>query len=423
MRRTLFVVAGLASLAACDSGTEPLPSTPAGPAPLIAVQGAIPGRFIVTLRDEVDPLPLALEYGVRPTRVYEHVLSGFAGDLPSVLVEALRSDPRVLRVEQDGMVVATETATQAGATWGLDRIDQRGLPLDASYTYGHTGAGVTAYIIDSGIRHGHAEFGGRASFGFDAMADSAVQRGADCNGHGTHVAGTVGGSTYGVAKAVKLVSVRVLDCGGSGSFSGIIAGMDWVAANGTLPAVANISIGSLLPQRSATIDAAAASLVASGVTVSVAAGNGIPNGGVGIDACSGTPGGHPDVITVGASDRTDQRTVWSNWGECVNLFAPGSSITSATHLDDTGASVKSGTSMAAPHVAGVAALYLEQAPGAAPATVKTALLEATTKSVVQLSLSGANHLLYSRVLAPVQPPTETGPKPCTPRGKKKGICR
>ena len=421
MRRTFFVVAGLASLAACDSGTEPLPSTPAGPAALIATEGGIPGRFIVTLRDEVDPLPLALEYGVRPDRVYEHVLSGFAGDLSDVLVEALRGDPRVLRVEQDGIVTAT--ATQAGATWGLDRIDQRALPVDSSYTYAHTGAGVTAYIIDSGIRHGHGEFGGRASFGFDAMADSAAQRGADCNGHGTHVAGTVGGSTYGVAKSVKLVSVRVLGCDGSGSFSGIIAGMDWIAANGTLPAVANISIGGLVPQRSATVDAATASLVASGVTVSLAAGNGVPNGGVGIDACSGTPGGHPDAITVGASDKTDKKTVWSNYGDCVDLFAPGSSIVSAIHTNDTGSAVKSGTSMAAPHVAGVAALYLEQAPRAAPATVKTALLEATTKSVVQLALTTDNHLLYSRVVAPVQPPAETGPKPCTPRGKKKGSCR
>jgi subtilisin family serine protease len=421
MRRTLLVVAGLATLAACDSGVEPLPPSGAGTASLVTAEGRIPGRFIVTLRDEVDPLPVALEYGVRPIRVYEHVLSGFAGDLSDVLVEALRRDARVLRVEQDGIVAAVET--QNPATWGLDRIDQRALPLDSSYTYAHTGAGVTAYVIDSGIRYGHVDFGGRASFGFDAMADSAVQRGADCNGHGTHVAGTVAGAAYGVAKAARLVSVRVLGCDGSGSFSGIIAGMDWVAANGTLPAVANISIGGLVPQRSASVDAATASLVASGVTVSLAAGNGIPNGGVGIDACSGTPGGHPDAITVGASDKTDKKTVWSNFGDCVDLFAPGSSIVSAIHTNDTGTAVKSGTSMAAPHVAGVAALYLEQAPRAAPATVKAALLDATTRAVVQLSLSGANHLLYSRVLAPVQPPVETGPKPCTPRSKKKGSCR
>jgi subtilisin family serine protease len=233
----------------------------------------------------------------------------------------------------------------------------------------------------------------------------------------------VAGAAYGVAKAARLVSVRVLGCDGSGSFSGIIAGMDWVAANGTLPAVANISIGGLVPQRSASVDAATASLVASGVTVSLAAGNGIPSGGVGIDACSGTPGGHPDAITVGASDKTDKKTAWSNFGDCVDLFAPGSSIVSAIHTNDTGTAVKSGTSMAAPHVAGVAALYLEQAPRAAPATVKSALLDATTRAVVQLSLSDANHLLYSRVQAPVQPATETGSKPCTPRSKKKGSCK
>ena len=353
--------------------------------------------------------------------MYEDVITGFAGNIRDAALEALKLDGRVRMIEADG--VTTSYATQTGATWGLDRIDQRALPLDTSYTYASTGAGVTAYIVDTGIRYDHAEFGGRASFGVDVMADSATMRGGDCNGHGTHVAGTVGGTTYGVAKNVSLVAVRVLGCNGSGSFSGIIAGMDWIARNGRLPAVANLSIGGLIPQRSASVDQATSNLIASGVTLSLAAGNGVPNGGVGIDACNNAPGGHPLAITVGATSRSDAKTVWSNYGDCVTFFAPGSGIMSADFASATGAKSLSGTSMAAPHVAGVAALYLELAPGAAPATVKQALFDASTRNVVTTSLTTNNHLVYSLVPAPVVPPTETGPTPCTPKNKKKGTCK
>ena len=393
MRRTFAFAAFAATLAAC--GDQISPVAPAGPVNLLQDNSIIPGRFIVTVSDGVDPLAIAQQYGIRPNYVYESVLTGFAGNIGSVALEALKLDGRVRRIEPDGRTTAY--TTQTGATWGLDRIDQRALPLSTTYSYTSTGAGVTAYIVDTGIRYDHVEFGGRATFGADMMADSATQRGADCNGHGTHVAGTVGGSTYGVAKNVSLVAVRVLDCAGSGSFSGIIAGMDWIAQNASGPSVANMSIGGLVPQRSASVDQATSNLIAAGVTLALAAGNGIPNGGVGIDACNGTPGGHPLAITVGATDKTDTRTLWSNFGSCVTLFAPGSGIMSADFASATGAKSLSGTSMASPHVAGVVALFLENAPGASPAAVKQALFVASTKTVVQLSLSTNNHLLYSPV--------------------------
>ncbi|HEX2079214.1 MAG TPA: S8 family peptidase [Longimicrobium sp.] len=418
MRRTFALLACFAGLTACDSHTELLAPAEAGTALL---SGTIPGRYIVTLSDDVDPLPVALQYGITPDYVYESVLTGFAGDISDVALQALRQDTRVVRIEADG--VTTAYATQTPATWGLDRIDQRALPLNNSYTYNSTGQGVTAYIVDTGIRYDHAEFGGRASFGFDAMADSATMRGGDCNGHGTHVAGTVGGATYGVAKNVSLVAVRVLDCAGSGSFSGIIAGMDWIATHGQLPAVANMSIGSLVPQRSPTVDQATSNLIAAGVTLSLAAGNGIPNGGVGVDACNNSPGGHPDAITVGATGKTDAKTVWSNYGDCVTLFAPGASIVSADYASATGSSTKSGTSMAAPHVAGAAALYLELAPAASPLTVRAAMSAAATQGVVTTSLSTNNHLLYSLIPGPVVQTNETGTTPCTPKNKRKGTCK
>jgi subtilisin family serine protease len=225
----------------------------------------------------------------------------------------LLRDARVLRVEQDGTMEAF--GTQTSATWGLDRIDQRALPLSTTYTYTNTGSGVTAYIIDTGIRFSHNEFGGRATSGFDAVDGGSAD---DCHGHGTHVAGTVGGSTYGVAKSVSLVAVRVLNCSGSGSTSGVIAGIDWVTTNHATRSVANMSLGG---GASASLDAAVNNSIASGVTYAIAAGNG-NNGGVAQDACKYSPARVAAAITVGATDKTDTKTSWSNYGNCVDIFAP-----------------------------------------------------------------------------------------------------
>jgi subtilisin family serine protease len=298
----------------------------------------------------------------------------------------LLRDARVERVEPDG-VVTTQAVTQSSAPWGLDRTDQVSLPLSTTYVYGSTGANVNAYIIDTGIRFDHQDFGGRAISGVDKVDGGTAD---DCNGHGTHVAGTVGGEKYGIAKNVKLIAVRVLDCGGSGSWSGVIGGMDWVAANHQSPAVANMSLGG---GASASVDDALRRLIGSGVTVGVAAGNG-NRGGRQQDACGYSPARVREAITVGATDKTDTKTSWSNYGDCVDLFAPGSAILSAWYTGATAFNTISGTSMATPHVVGVAARYLGGNPGATPAQVATAILGAATDGKVNKSYTANNDLLY-----------------------------
>lgn len=356
-----------------------------------SAQGA--PTFIVTLRDSASPRAVAAEhartYGAEVVHVYEHALRGYAAKVSEARIGRLARDGRVVRVERDGPVHKSATE-QAGATWGLDRIDQRKLPLGTTYAYTATGSGVTAYIIDTGIRLSHAEFAGRATSGFDAVDGGSAD---DCNGHGTHVAGTVGGAAYGVAKGITLVAVRVLDCEGSGTWSGVIAGMDWVVGNheANVPAVANMSLGG---GASSSVDAAVRRMIADGVATAVAAGNG-NYAGVAQDACKYSPARVSEAMTIGATDKTDRKTSWSNYGKCLDWFAPGSAITSAWHEGDTSTKTISGTSMATPHTAGVAALYLEGNPGASPLQVRDALYAKTTKSVITSSKTTNNHLLFT----------------------------
>lgn len=353
----------------------------------------IPNQYIVVYKDGVqDVASVTASLSDRPgTSIrykYEKVVHGFAGRMSAERAAELARDPRVKYVEQDQVMRAS--TTEANATWGLDRIDQHALPLSTTYSYSGTGAGVTAYIIDTGILFEHTEFGGRATTGYDAV--TAGGNAADCNGHGTHVSGTIGGATYGVAKGVQLVAVRVLDCSGSGTNSGVIAGVDWVTANHAPNAVANMSLGG---GASAALDDAVNRSIASGVTYGIAAGNGF-YGLFAQNACNTSPARVPAAITVSATDKTDTKPSWANVGSCVDIFAPGINITSSWYTSPTATNTISGTSMATPHVVGVAALYLETHPGAAPADVATALVSGATTGVVKSAGSGSpNRLLYS----------------------------
>jgi len=389
LRRLGFVIVALALLLASIQ-----PAAAAGhAAPVYGRESAaaIADRYIVVFRSGTTraaaaaAINSARAQGGRLHFQYAAALNGFAATLPARALEAVSRNPNVAYIEADQ--VMSIDATQSPATWGLDRIDQRNLPLNNSYTYNVTGTGVTAYIIDTGIRISHNEFGGRASVGTDTIGDG--QNGNDCNGHGTHVAGTVGGSTYGVAKNVSLVAVRVLSCSGSGSTSGVIAGVDWVTANARKPAVANMSLGG---SRSTSLDTAVNNSINSGVTYAIAAGNSNRN------ACNYSPARVSAAITVGATTSTDARASYSNFGSCLDLFAPGSSITSAWNTSNTATNTISGTSMATPHVAGVAALYLQTNTGASPATVRDAIVNGATPNVVSdAGRNSPNRLLYSLI--------------------------
>jgi subtilisin family serine protease len=362
----------------------------------------VPGQYIVVLKERTSDVRAISEeharaHGGRVDRTFHHALRGYVLHAPEAVARRVAEDPRVSYVEENGVVHAI--ATQTGATWGIDRIDQRALPLDQSYTYNATGAGVNAYIIDTGIRITHSEFGGRAFSGFTSITDGNGTN--DCNGHGTHVAGTVGGSTYGVAKGVTLHAVRVLDCAGSGTYEGVIAGVDWVTANRVLPAVANMSLGGGASQ---AVDDAVTASIASGVTYAIAAGNDNAN------ACNYSPARTPNALTIGATTSADARASYSNYGTCVDLFAPGSSITSAWSTSDTSTNTISGTSMATPHVCGAAALYLSANPAASPAQVEAALeANATPGAVTSPGTGSPNLLLYSAFIGggggDVTPPT------------------
>jgi aqualysin 1 len=325
---------------------------------------------------------LTATFGGKLTHVYGHALNGFSAWMSDDRAVAMSDDPRVKFVEEDSIMTAS--VTQNNPPWGLDRVGQRDLPLNQVYSYTATGSGVNAYIIDTGIRITHTQFGGRASVGFDAVGDG--QNGNDCNGHGTHVSGTVGGSTFGIAKSVRLFAVRVLSCSGSGSNAGVIAGVDWVTANRIRPAVANMSLGGGV---SAALDTAVRNSIASGVTYAIAAGNSNAN------AANSSPARVAEAITVGATTMTDARSSFSNFGSGVDIFAPGSAILSAWRTSDTATNTISGTSMATPHVAGVAARFLQNNTGASAATVRNALVNAASPNRLTGIPSGtANRLLF-----------------------------
>jgi Fe2+ or Zn2+ uptake regulation protein len=339
----------------------------------------IPGQYIVIVEKGASPEAVATEYGIKPEHFYRSALNGFAGPLSDEDRNRLVNDSRVRNVEPDQIVEAQDL--QSDPQWALDRIDQRDLPIDSGYTYS-SASSVTAYIIDTGIRSTHSEFGGRVSFGFDAFGGN----GEDCKGHGTRMAGTVGGVTYGVAKDVNLVAVRVLDCNGQGTISQMISGVDWVKANHLTPSVVNMSIGS---GGNVALDTAVQSLILSGVTVVAAAANGSTT------ACSSSPARVPDAITISGSDETDARLATANYGPCVDFFAPGSNITSSYYTDDYATLTNTGTSSSAAFVTGAAALYLQNHPQATPAQVRDALLSFTTKGVVTNANTANNHLLYN----------------------------
>lgn len=368
---------------------------------------ATEASYIVVFRPGVaDPDSLTDQlsrtHGGQVSFRYHSVLNGFAGKFPVQALEGIRRNPNVELIEVDAEVQHQVVAMEGwGLPWGLDRIDQRSGQLDGTFSYDRTGAGVTVYLVDSGIRFSHAEFGGRAVFGFDSYGGD----GSDCNGHGTHVGGSIGGNTVGVARAVKLVSVRVLSCSASGYVSSIIAGLDWIAAHKSGPSVANLSIGSPAYD---PLDRAVRGLTQAGVTVIVAASN------YNLDACNYSPARERSAITVGASNALDLKASFSNWGPCVDLFAPGHNILSADFASDSGTTWKNGTSMAAPHVAGAAALFLEGNPGASPSEVEAALRLQSTQGVVALSNSEHNDLLFIGAGATQPPPPVVPPPPPPP---------
>jgi hypothetical protein len=356
---------------------------------LVACDPFSSDRYIVVLRPSAETAAtrakaLAEKYGAEvPSHIYESALQGFAIDLTAAQVSLLESDTAVAYLEEDREV--SLAATQLNPPPTLDRIDQRDLPVDAQYEYDATGAGVSVYVIDTGLRATHTEFGGRAVGAFTTINDGCGTD--DCHGHGTHVAGTIGAATYGVAKNVQIYGVRVLNASGGGTLADIIAGIDWVSANATLPAVANVSIQAGASQ---AIDDAVRRSINAGIVYVLAAGNSTT------DACNVSPARTGEGITVAASDGNDQRASFSNYGACVDLFAPGVNVLSAHHVNDNATTILSGTSMAAPHVAGVVALYLEGNPTATPGAVAQALLSVATPGKITDAQGSPNVLLFSR---------------------------
>lgn len=354
-------------------------------------KGIIKNQYIVILNKDIGPAKdfaqnIAKQHGGRILQSYDSALKGFAIYLPdtagTAFIEAMKKNPQVLSVEND-TVVNIDATTQTNPDWGLDRIDQKALPLNSTYSYSQTGSGTTAYIVDTGILSTHQEFSGRVLSGYTAISDGNGT--TDCNGHGTHVAETVGGTTYGVAKNVKLVPVRILGCDGSGASSNVIAGLDWILKNGSKPAVVNMSLGGAA---SSSLDSAVENLYNNGYVMVVAAGNS------NTDACTSSPARTSNAITVAATDNTDTRASYSNYGSCVDIFAPGSQINSSWIGSNTATKVLNGTSMATPHVAGVVAELLQSTPTATPQTITSNLLNQATSDVVKNPSGSPNRLLY-----------------------------
>ncbi|MFW1862464.1 S8 family peptidase [Acinetobacter baumannii] len=354
-------------------------------------KGIIKNQYIVILNKDAGPSKdfaqnIVKQHAGKVLQSYDTVLKGFAIYLPdtagAAFIEAMKKNPHVLSVESD-TIVNIDATTQSNPDWGLDRIDQKALPLNSTYSYLQTGSGTTAYIVDTGILSSHQEFSGRVLSGYTAISDGNGT--TDCNGHGTHVAGTVGGTTYGVAKNVNLVPIRILGCDGSGASSNVIAGLDWILKNGKKPAVVNMSLGGAT---SSSLDSAVENLFNNGYVMVVAAGNS------NTDACSSSPARVSKAITVAATDNTDTRASYSNYGSCVDIFAPGSQINSSWIGSNTATKILNGTSMATPHVAGVVAEMLQSTPTASPQTISTNLLNQASSNVVKNPSGSPNRLLY-----------------------------
>jgi subtilisin family serine protease len=446
MKRYAFWIALLA-LGGCNDSTSTAPEVTRRAA-LINTDGNVAGQYIVVTNWDVDDAALAAEYGIKPTHTYEHLLNGFSGAIPDDVVQRLAGDARVISINVQRVMQKFDV--QPNATWGIDRVDQRLLPLDRAYTYDVDAANVNAYVLDMGIRATHEEFEGRAVRAFDAFTwdptdatQQALLGSGECDSHATHVAGTIGGKTFGIAKKVRIFGVRVLNCAGYGNDSDVIAGLDWVAANAQLPAVANMSLGDVVPGKklgtSTVIDSAVIRLINSGVTVAIAAGNGYGSGGApGYNSCDYPLANIPQALVVGATTaypdttnfQTDYQTSWTSFGPCVDVYAPGQYIWSSTSIGDDTNDWNSGTSMATPHVAGVAALVLAQAPGATPKEVHDIIVNGATLNVIAKNANNTTaflnaaplRMLYSRVKPPPTVKKNGKTVPCTPRRQLDGVC-
>ncbi|MEU6311141.1 S8 family peptidase [Streptomyces sp. NPDC047014] len=407
MRHTRRKIAGItatavAALTLGSAAALPASAADAGARGVIqnaGAPGSVPNSYIVTLKDSAarstatSGKTVAKRYGAQIDRTYSAALNGYAVKVSEAQARKLAADPAVASVVQNRTFTASATQPSP-PSWGLDRVDQRPLPLNQSYGYPDKGGeGVTAYVIDTGVRISHQDFGGRASYGYDAIDNDFTAQ--DGHGHGTHVAGTLAGTSYGVAKKSKIVAVRVLDNQGNGTTAQVVAGIDWVTRNAVKPAVANMSLGG---GADSALDAAVRNSIASGITYAVAAGNESAN------ASTKSPARVTEAITVGATTNTDARAGYSNYGAALDLFAPGTAITSAWHTGDYASNTINGTSMASPHVAGAAAVYLSQNPASTPAQVATALVDSATPNLVTGGGAGSpNRLLHVTALGPVPP--------------------